>query len=366
MGYHSRPMRILDQYLLREIARSLLAVTIILLLTTVGLFLGDTLADVARGRVPAELLLSQLGLRSVEALSVLVPLSVFLGIMLSLGRLYRDSEMVVMSACGVSRAYPYRPLVRIVLPTMALLLVLGLWVSPWAQRTAKEMVADAAARVTVAGLQPGRFQPIAARDSVVYVESVDPDGVFHNAFLHIDRDGRKDIVTAREGFQYQDPDTGARYLALLDGLRSEGVPGQADFRMMRFERNDVRVPDPEEGQAGLKHGALPLAELLEDTGPAEWAELHWRLAPALALLALTALAVPLSHTRPREGYYGNLVLGVLVYIVYANLLALGRSWLDKGDLPPWVGLWWLPAIALVAAVLLIRPPRRQRRPRAAT
>ncbi|MDX1570776.1 MAG: LPS export ABC transporter permease LptF [Xanthomonadales bacterium] len=354
-------MSILDRYLLNEISRSLLAVTAILLLTTVGLFLGDTLADVARGKVPADLLLSQLGLRSLGALTVLVPLALFLSILMTLGRLYRDSEMVVMTACGVSEVQLLRPLFRLVMPLTVVLLVLGFWISPWAERTARTAVAEATTRVSVSGLQPGRFQAIATEDSVVYVEAVEPGGVFHNAFVHIDRDGRKDIITAREGFQYQDPVSGAKYLALIDGTRSEGVPGEADFRMMRFARNDVRVPERTGPGSTNKQEAKRLSRLLEEADLAAWAEIHWRFAPALALIVLSMLAVPLARSRPRSGYYGNLTLGIAVYVVYANLLALGRTWIENGQVPVWLGLSWLPLIALVAVAILLRPPSRRGR-----
>lgn len=350
-------MPILDRYLVIEISRALAAVAIILLLTTVGLFLGDTLADVARGKVPADLLLSQLALRSLGALTVLVPLALFLAIMLTLGRLHRDSEMVVITACGVSQARLLGPVARIALPAAAILLLLGLWVSPWAERAARTAVAEATARVSVAGLQPGRFQTIAAQDSVVYVESLDAAGVFYNAFVHIDRGGRKDVITAERGFQFEGPG-GARYLALLNGTRSEGAPGAADFRIMRFQRNDIRVPERTDPMSVTRLETKPLQVLLEEADARAWAEVHWRLAPSLAVLVLAALAVPLAQGKPRQGYYGNLALGIAVYVVYANLLALGRSWIEGGQVPPWVGLFWLPLLALVAAVVLIRPRRR--------
>ncbi|MEM9305084.1 MAG: LPS export ABC transporter permease LptF, partial [Pseudomonadota bacterium] len=349
----------LDRYLVSETLRSLAALTLILLLTTVGMFLGDTLADVARGTVPAELLLGQLGLRSLGSLTILVPLALFLAVMLTLGRLDRDSEMVVMTACGVGRADLLWPLGRIVVPGFVLLLGLGMWVSPWADRIARQQVEDATSKISIMGLQPGRFQSIAARDSVVYVESVDPDGRFENAFVHVEREGRKDIVTAKSGFQYVDPASGQRFIALLDGMRTEGVPGAADFRIMHFARNDIRIPAREsDATPRLRHESMTLRDLLDDPGPLEWAEIHWRFAPAVSMVAFVVLAVPLSRTRPREGYYGNLVVAILVYIAYANLLALARAWVERGDAPVWIGMTWLPVLALVAGAFLLRPGRR--------
>jgi lipopolysaccharide export system permease protein len=103
-----------------------------------------------------------------------------------------------------------------------------------------------------------------------------------------------------------------------------------------------------------------MSDLLAAPGPAEWAEIHWRFAPAVSMFALVALAVPLSRTRPREGYYGNLVVAVLVYVAYANLLALAFAWVERGDAPVWIGMSWLPLVTLAAAVVLLRRGARVR------
>jgi lipopolysaccharide export system permease protein len=356
----SRQMRILDRYLLKEVAFTWGGVTSILMLVTFGTFLSGTLKDVARGAIPAQLLFSTMGLRSIETLTVLLPLSLFLAILLSFGRLYRDSEMSVLSACGYSRFNLYRPVAWLALPGSLILLVLALWVSPWAAKTSKEMVNEAARTISVAGLQAGRFHEIANNDGVVYVETISDDGDrFTNAFIHSERNGRKDVITAKHGFQYVDPDSGARYLALFEGFRSEGMPGQGDYRWMRFERNDIRLPESDDTRLVLRRDAYTLAELRATPEPANQAEIHWRLAPALAAIVLCALAVPLSRTTPRQGFYGNLIVAVLLYVIYANLLGMGKSWLQDGTLPIQLGLWWVHlSVALLTLWLL-----RGRRPR---
>jgi len=301
-------VRIIRGYLIREIILSFLAVGFILLLTTVGLFFGDILADVAAGRVPAALLFSQVGLRSIETLTILLPISLFLAIMLSFGRMSRDSEMIALRALGYGHRQLIRPIAYLAVPLAVLMLVVGLWVSPWAIRSAKVAVKQASQEMSVSGLQPGRFHVFAARDSVVYVEEIQsPDSGFSHAFIHSEKEGRKDVVTAQSGFQYQDPETGARYLALVDGFRSEGVPGRGDYRLMRFARNDVRLPDPVETDKELKRKAWLLEDLLQDSDPLNLAEIHWRVAPACSVLVLCFLALPLSRSKPRQGYYGNLI-----------------------------------------------------------
>lgn len=351
-------MGIADRYLLRVVTLTWLGVLAVLLCVTVGLAVGDTLADVARGRVPSDLLVTQLGLKTLEGSIILLPLSLFLGIILAFGRLYRDQELTVLAACGLGQRGLYRPLAGLVIPLLIAITVLALWVAPWALRTSKTLLAKAASEMSVAGLQAGRFHEFASGGSVVYVGGLEADGTFTDAFIHIDRDGRKDIVTADSGFQYQDAN-GARYLALKDGERSEGVPGQGDYRWMKFARNDIRLPEPGEQQVITKLGALPLGEVMSGNSPHHYAEFHWRVAPIAALLVLTLLAVPLSRTTPRRGYFGNLVLAIMIYVTYANLLAIGTAWLE--DDPPWraAGLWWVHLAGFSLALWLLRNRHRR-------
>ncbi len=353
-------MRIADRYLLRTVGLTWLGVLAVLLCVTVGLAVGDTLADVAMGRVPSNLLMTQLMLKSLEGLTVLLPLSLFLGIILGFGRLYRDQELTVLAACGMGQRSLFRPLAWLLVPMLVMITILSLWIAPWALRTSKTLIARAASDMSVAGLQAGRFHEFASGGSVVYVGSLEPDGSFRNAFIHIERNGRKDIVTADSGYQYQDA-SGARYLALKDGERSEGTPGGGDYRWMKFVRNDLRLPDPGEDQVITKFGALPLAEVLAGQTPYHHAEFHWRIAPVFAMVVLTLLAVPLSRTNPRRGYFGNMVLAIMIYVTYANLLAIGTSWLE--DDPSWrsAGLWWIHLGGVALALWLLRNRHQRRR-----
>lgn len=349
-------MRVIDRYLIRQIAVTWLMVTSVLLLITVGYAFADTVGDVASGRLNADLLFMQLGLSTLESLTVLGPLSLYMGILLTIARLYRDLEMVALSACGYGLRQAYRPVLLLVIPVFMVLLAISLWVSPWADRTAKEMAEKAASSASIAQLQPGQFHEFAANNSVIYIGSSSPDGQFQNAFIHIERDQRKDVVTARSGFEYQID--GARYLVLADGARSEGVPGQADFRSMRFERNDLRLPDPALKEQTYKYSSWRVSDLLAEDNVESSAELQWRFSTALAVIALSILAVPLARTRPREGFYGNLLIGILLYMVYANLMAVARNWMDEGQLPTMPGMWWVHLLPLCVAAWMFRSRRR--------
>src|SRR5690606_34737184 len=133
-----------------------------------------------------------------------------------------------------------------------------------------------------------------------------------------------------------------RYLDLGDGFRVEGpLADSLDFRMMRYVRNELRLPDAETRPAdeNPEYGSTP--SLLGDPRPEARAQLHWRLAPPLLALAFALLAVPLARSPPRQARYGRIAVGFLAYVVGVNLMSLGTKWLAEERIPVQLGLWWL-------------------------
>lgn len=362
----SRFLPRVDRYVLRELLGGFAASGVVLLLVMLSGILGDLLNKIVRGKVPAGLLLSQIGLRALDALPLLLPLALFLGVLLAYGRLYRDSEMAVLASAGLGIRRLARPLAWIALPVAIAVGLTSLWLAPAALQTSKAMIDAANRSLLVAGIEPGRFVEIPGRDSVVYLAEMEPDGSrFRRLFVHSERDGRIDVVTAAAGELYQESQGEERYLSLTDGFRVEGELGKDAFRIMRFKRNDIRVPDSEQSESGRSEQRTTTLALLESDGAAERAELHWRIGAPLATLVLALLALPLARTPPRSARYGRLLLALLSYVVYLNLLALGRAWIADGAMPAWLGLWWVHLPALGIALWMLWNDERLPRPRSA-
>lgn len=372
-------LRIIDRYLLSEVAASVLAASAILLLVMVGGAVADLLAKIARGRIPADLLFTLIGLRSVGALTILLPLAILLGVLLAYGRLWRDSEMAVLQSSGLDAGGLIRPLALFALPAMFALGAISFWLAPAADRLAQRLMQEASRSLIVAGLEPGRFVDLPGRDGVIYVGEMSADGTqFKRMFIEnerpdkgqSDKDSGKtriDVITATHGYLYHDADGLGRYIALQDGFRVEGKLGEDDFRLMRFARNDIKLPDSENdsNELSAKRSAPTGVLLRASDDPVMRAELHWRLAAPLSVLVLTLLALPLSKSSPREPRYARLLLALLVWLVYYNGLLLGRSWISSGKLAPAFGLWWVYLPALALAGWLIWSSQRLRAPRRA-
>jgi len=353
---------ILQRYILREWALTLLAVSFILIIVLLALFLGDMLDDIADGRMPAGLVGTQFVLYLPRAVGHVLPLAGFVAIMWGLGRLYRDQEMSVMRSSGFSWQNLLRPLFNLTLPIAMMLLLIDLALAPMATNLAERKLDEAVRNAAVWGLQPGQFHVMRSGELVIYVESMGEDGQsLDNIFVHLIDDDREQVWVGRSGSYWLDPESRDRYLTLIDGEVVERFDGGLDLRRLKFARNDLRLPEPEKRQRKKELESKSSAELVTHWDRAALAELQWRFTPAIAVIVLAFLAIPLSHSNPREGRSGRVILGILIYALYSNVLVLWRSWIADGTMPPWLGLWWVHGAVLLAGYLWLR--RQGRMPR---
>lgn len=343
---------VIDRYLLREVIQSWLAVTLVLWLILVSGRLSKYLAQAASGELPGELVLGLLGLKSVAFLVFIMPLAMFLAVLLGLGRLYRDSEMYALGACGVGALQIYRPLMilaavlSLVLGWAALVLVPETAAKGYALRAVAQETAD------FSTLGPGRFKEVRDGELVFYAEQVSRDRRFmERVFVHAEEGGEERVLSAARAYQRVDPATGDRFLVLVDGYRYEGSPGSADYRALHYRQHGVLL-EAGPGSPRRKEDAIPTRELLGAEEPALIAELQWRLSVPVSILALVLFAVPLCQSTPRQGRYLRLTLGVLVFVVYYNLLSTARILVEQEVLTPLPGVWWVHLLPPAGALLL--------------
>lgn len=330
-----------DTYLFREFAQATFAALVVLLVVSLGGVFADVLSDIARGRVPAGLMLSQLGLQLLRYLPLILPLGLMLGLLLAVGRLYRDSEMPILIASGVGPRRLLRPLLMLVLPVVAFIGACSLWLGPWAQDYSQRLIQAGQRTLLVSGLEAGRFVELPGGGGVVYANAMSDDGTrLGRVFIHRMEEGRMDITTALTGtLNIEGTD---RYLTLDDGFRVEGpADGGRDFRLMRYASNEVRLPDVDQVTDEDDPERLSTLALVGDPRPEARAQLHFRFAPPLLALAFALLAVPLARSPPRQARYGRITLGFLAYVIGMNLMLLGTDWVADGKLPAALGLWWL-------------------------
>ena len=353
----------LDRYLLRELAQATFAALIVLCIVSLGGVFTDVLGDIARGRVPAGLMLSQMGLQTIRYMPMILPLGLMIGLLLGFGRLYRDSEMSVLTSIGVGPRRLLRPWAWLVLPMVGLIALCSLWLGPWAKRTSDEMIAAGNRNLLVAGLEAGRFTELPGGKGVVYVGSMSNDGtLLRRIFVYRQDKDRLDVTTATGG-ALKIEGGNQRFLDLKDGFRVEGpLDAGRDYRLMRYASNELRMPMAKAEDGPRNPQGLPTMDLLSDPRLQAGAQLHFRIAPPLLALAFALMAVPLARSSPRQARYGRLLMGFLAYLFGMNLMLLGTDKLGSGKLPMAVGLWWLLLPLLAIGTWFYFTDGRVRRP----
>ncbi|MBT8131778.1 MAG: LPS export ABC transporter permease LptF [Gammaproteobacteria bacterium] len=339
---------IINRYLTKEVVYAWLGVTAVLLFILLSNQFARVLGDAAAGKLPRDIVLQVIGLTSIGYLTVLVPVGLFLAVMLALGRLFMDSEMAAINACGLGPWRVYQPIAVVSVVLSLILAWLSLFVSPWAAEKVYSVTEESKQQAGLAALEPGRFR---SDDGLVfYAEGTDNSGRLKNVFIQKRRGDLIELAVAERGeIRIESNES---LVVLFNGRRYEGVPGTLGFRIVRFEEHGIPVAKRDGPARALDREAIPTWQLLRSDSKADAAELHWRMSAPISAMLLSLLAVPLSRTRPRQGRFGRLGIGIAIYLVYANLLGAAQAWIQQGVLPAQLGMWPVHGVLAVAAALL--------------
>ncbi len=338
--------------LVREFASTGLLVSSILLGIVVFTQLIRLLGDSVSGLLAVEGVLAMLGFTSLNYLPVLLSISLFLSVLLTLTRSYRDSEMVVWFSSGIGITRWIRPVLGYAIPVTVLIALLSLVLSPWALSKADEFKRRLDSRDDVSAATPGAFRESKQADRVFFLEDVDTQKKrVGNIFVRSAQNGKEGTMVAKEGYQETAPN-GDRFLVMLNGTRYEGIPGQADFKIVEFERYSMRIEPAELRQEVPNLKAYPTVFLLQNLTPWNVAELEWRIGLPVSALILALLAIPLSYVNPRAGRSLNLITAMVIYMFYNNMISVTNSWVGRGKMSAAAGLWGIHLLMAVALLVL--------------
>ena len=348
-------LSILDRYFLRELAQTVAATVVVLLVVVAGSAFAKVLQQVANGSFPASVMFQVLGLRTLDGLTNLMPLASFVGVLMGLGRMYRESEMHVLSSSGMGPAGLLRPMAMLGVVLVLITMLVSLWLGPWAVRTSDALVAAANRSVIAAGLDAGRFTSLPGKGGIIFVDSLSRDGTrLGRTFVATQRaskDGQAHlkVVSAASGSLYQESDGDGRFIAFKDGWQYDIPLGADNWRQMQYGRNDTSLSSVQASDDEDPSHSKDTWTLAGSDDPDDRAEFAWRAnAPPLTLVLLL-LALPLSRQSPREPRYGRLLLAVLAFYLYYLLLALGRGQIAKGHWHNEAPLWGLHLVVLALA-----------------
>lgn len=351
---------IIFRYLSRDLLLATLAVSAVLFTIFLTGKFSDYLDDAAQGKLAVDVLFKVIAFRMTGLLELILPLGFYLAILLAYGRMYMDSEMVVLSACGLSQGQIIKMTLIPAAVIATLVALFSFWLSPLGAQLTERTLAEQRNRSEFESLQPGRFQSLGQGNIMAYVESLSDDNRhLQNVFVaHQENSGNHAVIFADGGSQIYKAEYGQRYLVLNQGFRYQGEPGSAAFTITQFKQwGRYLPPTTSAAEITLKSDAKTTAQLFAAQDNESIATLQWRFSMPMMVIIATLLAVPLSKTNPRQGRYLKMLPAILVYVFYLTFLINARSAITKGKLDPELGMWVVHIPFLLVALLIINWPR---------
>ncbi|RMD71729.1 MAG: LPS export ABC transporter permease LptF [Gammaproteobacteria bacterium] len=349
---------IIDRYIFKEIAFTQAAAFIVLLILLISQRFAHYLGEAVSGGLPADILLVLLGLKALSLLSLLLPATLLLGILLAMGRMHRDRETIALSACGIHPAQMLRPMGALGLLIALCTGLFSFYLAPWAAQKGQLLKQRAEQLADLNAIAAGRFVELQRGWGVFYAERLSEDRKrLYHIFIQSRRQGELEIHAAREAQLRVDKESGDRLLILYEGYRYQGIPGRKDFQILRYSKQVIRFRRQNGALSFTRLEAKPVSQLLASREIQDRAEFQWRLSLPLSALLLALLGWTLSP-HGGEGRWFNLLGGLVIYFIYQNLLGVARTWMEQGTTPPAWGLWWVHGALMLSIAALYAWRRR--------
>ncbi|MCP1660148.1 LPS export ABC transporter permease LptF [Neisseria perflava] len=341
---------------IKELSFTAVGIFVVLLAVLVSTQAINLLGRAADGRVAIDAVAALVGFWIIGMTPLLLVLTAFISILTVLTRYWRDSEMSVWLSCGLALRQWIRPVMQFAVPFAILIAVMQLWVMPWAELRSREYAEILKQKQQLSMVEAGKFAALGKKNSRVYfVETFDTEsGIMKNLFLReLDDKGNDNVVFAKEGnFSLAD---NKRTLELRNGYRYGGIPGQADYTRVSFDKLDLiisttpKIVDPVSNRR-----TIPTSQLFGSSDPQHQAELMWRTSLPISALLLSLLAIPLSYFNPRGGHTYNILIAIGMFLIYQNGLTFLRDAVEGGKIPFLLGLLPMHILIFAVAVVLLR------------
>lgn len=313
----------------KELARSFGAALVVLMTIVITIILIRTLGQASRGSANPQDVMLLMGYSALGRLPIILTLSLFVAMVSTLSRMYRDSEMVVWFVSGRGLIAFLAPLFRFAWPVLLVITLLSVFVWPWSNLQSQEMKNRYEQRGDLERVAPGQFQESSSGNRVFFIDrDVSQEKASNNVFIASTEKGKNAVTTARSG---RIETVGNSQMLLLDnGQRLESQIGKSALKITEFEEYGSKA-----GNSALINGDLPERskstwELLRTPTRNNLGELAWRLGMALAAVNFVVIALALASVNPRAGRSGNLIFVLFTFVVYHNLLNLGQNWISVG------------------------------------
>ena len=348
---------IINRAFFREAVFITIAVVIVLLALFILQGAGGVFTRTGEGAHDNFSLMSLVFLYPLVNFGLLLMLAMFIGLLVTLSRWYRDSEIVVLQACGIGTLSLLRPVMWFALVFFVVLVVETLFVRPLVLTTIGEIEAATQRSSSTSWISGGTFTDIKDQNSIFYAERVKSNGEMVNVFMNrpATTTEAERVVVAKKAKRFTDVSSGEEFLQLSEGTSYRGDAGRENYELMDFDQYRLRIQLAPVRARHRDVQALSSKELMSDNKLARRVEWYLRLSKPAVVFVLAALALALSYTEPRRGRYYNLFIAIFLFFVYMQVLLIGETLLRRGEIPAPLGVWWVHVLfAMLAAYFLLR------------
>lgn len=348
---------IIDRYIMREIIKPTVTICVVLIFIFGCYTATRYLADAVSGQLPGTTVFFFILLKIAIALEVLLPTTLYLSVVIAFGRMYKDSEMTALSACGMSKTRVLRPVFLVSLMIAVIVSCLSLYIRPWAYSQFFLLRTQAEANFDLTRMKGGTFYEIEDGARVIFAERVDQQkDKAKRVFIRTERDDNLQVIYADKASQYLEPSTGKQIIVFTDGYLYEFTRRGEKSRIIQFEQSAMPLEPNEKIKPKYRIKAASTGSLAFSDNNEEIAELQWRLSTPLATILLALIGVPLSRSSPRRGKYAKVMTAVVIFALYYNLSAIIKKWVERGVLDTLPGIWWVQLLLAGLLLLLLWPP----------
>jgi lipopolysaccharide export system permease protein len=362
MPHHDNPVLavIINRYLIREILTPMLAILAVLVSIFASYLAATFLVDAVVGNLPLGAVVLLVAIKIGISLEILLPVTLLLSVVIALGRLYKDSEMIAMASCGIGTGQTLKSVLYLAAAVAALSACASLFIRPAAYDLVYRMKARAERDMDIGLMEGGHFYELQSGAMVFFAEDVHQHPERAKKVLIRSQTGDDiKLIRAEQVRQQFDKSSGRRFLLFETGQMVEFAAQEAGGKITQFEIASYFLDPPPGSLRNYKRKAAPTVHLIRSERLEDIAELQWRLTTPLSTLLLALLGVPLSRTNPRKGKYARVGLAVVIFAIYYNLFVVAKTWVEKGQVPPFPGIWWVPALlAMLLSALLWRHAKR--------
>ena len=350
---------IISRYLLSNLIVFFLAITFIIILIVFGNQFVLTVQESISFGIPIKELMPLVGFNMLRDIPIILTLSLFLSIIITISQLYKNSEAVVMNSIGLGDRSFMNLIKPIVFFAFIIIFYLTIFAVPWAKQQKSYAEDETVNASEFSFITEGKFESFKNGDIVFYASESKLNDIageqnMEEIFIYALDDDSPVIVLASEAKKYTDTKNDSIYLRLKNGTRYEGLPGNENINILNFEKYDLEIVSGDIQKSISNFSEIEeknTIDLLREGGLKANAEIQWRVSQPISVLILSIFGIFLGKSSPRTGKGINLIIGVVIFMLYNNALLVAKSAIESGDLSPLIGMWSIHLLLLLILII---------------